>query len=175
MTVELTYTTDLDYLIPQLRIHLWDIEDTPIHSDGTLKLALLAGLKMLMPRWNSRYIPSFNATTENWDVSRNPSDVFTHASPPAIMYGDERPMILAAAIILNSGRLFIIGGDAVSWRDEEISFSNLTGAQLQQASVLRDWEELNKLVPERRQRLARTKRQELPGFRYPPNVYEGES
>ena len=174
MTVELIYTTDLDYLIDYLRIHLGDTGSTFTYSNDTLKLVLLAGLKMLMPRWNSRYVPTYNSTTENWDVARSTTDVFTHISPPIIQYGDERPILLAAAIALKSGLIYTVGSNAVSWRDDEVSFSNMTGAKIQEASLLRDWEELNKLVPERRQRLARAKKGELLGYKFPPHIYESE-
>ncbi len=173
--VELAATTDVDYLIPALRLHLWDISESPTYSNDTLKRALLIGLKSLMPRWNSRYIPSYNSTTNNWDVSRNPNDKFKHASPPVIMYMDERPIVLAAAVAFNSGLIYQVAGNAVSWRDEEVSFSNITGAKLTEASVIRDIDELGKLVPDRRKRLAVPTKGELIGFQYPPNSYEGET
>jgi len=175
MAVELTSTSDLDYLIDYLRIHLGDTSSTFTYSNDTLKLVLLAGLKMLMPRWNSRYVPTYNASTENWDVARSATDIFTHASPPIIMYGDERPILLAAAIALKSGLIYTVGSNAVSWRDDEVSFSNMTGAKMQEASLLRDWEELGRLVPERRQRLARSKKGELLGYKFPPNRWESEN
>lgn len=171
MTAEITVASDLDYLMDGLRVHLWDLNTPPTYSDGFLRFALLAGLKLLMPRWNSRYVPRYE--NDYWYVDRNPNDEFEFPPPPSIQYGDERPIILAAAISIKTGLLFTIGGNAVSWRDEEISFSNLTGAELQKESVIRDWEELNKLVPERRQRLARPRKQSLLGFRSPSNSFEG--
>jgi hypothetical protein len=171
--VELTETSDLDYLLPELRLHLWDINEPHTYTDSFLRRTLLVGVKLLMPRWNSRYIPSYNSVTVHWDISRNSQDVFIHAAPPTIQYGDERPIILAASIALKSGLIYMAGTNAVSWRDDEVSFSNLTGAQLQEASLLREIDELNKLVPERRQRLARAIKGELIGFRNPPNTWEG--
>ncbi len=173
--VELAATTDLDYLIPALRMHLWDVSEPPAYSNDTLKQALLIGLKALMPRWNSRYIPSYNASTNNWGVSRNPNDKFKHTSPPVIMYMDERPIILAAAVAMNSGLIYQVAANAVSWRDEEVSFSNVTGARLKEESLIRDIEELSKLVPDRRKRLAVPVKGELIGFKWPPNIYEGDT
>ena len=174
MSVELTSTTDLDYLLPALRMHMWDTTEPYTYSDDMLKRALLIGVKSLMARWNSRYIPSYNAGTDNWDVSRNPDDSFRHTSPPVIMYMDERPIVLAAAVAINSGLIYQVAGNAVSWKDEEVSYSNITGAKLTEASVMRDIDELSKLVPDRRKRLATPTKGELIGFRYNPNVYEGE-
>jgi len=172
--VEMSETSDLDYLLPALRMHIWDISEPSTYSDGTLRRALVTGLKLLMSRWNSRYIPTYNSSSLNWDVARNAADVFKHAAPPTIMYMDERPIVLAAAIALNSGYVYHAAAGTVSWRDEEISFSNIAGSKLQEASLLRDIDELNKLVPDRRKRLATTKRQELPGFRGNINQFEGE-
>jgi hypothetical protein len=174
MSVELTSTTDLDYLLPALRVHMWDTTEPYTYSDDMLKRALLIGIKSLMPRWNSRYIPSYDAGADNWDVSRSTTDRFKHAAPPVIMYMDERPIVLAAAVAINGGLIYQVASNAVSWKDEEVSFSNITGAKLTEASVIRDIEELSRQVPDRRKRLAVPTKGELVGFTYPPNVYEGE-
>jgi hypothetical protein len=173
--VELTDTTDLDYLIPALRMHLGDTTDGSYnYSDNFLSRALLTGFKLIQPRWNFRYLLTYSAATTHWGVSRNPQTTFVQTSPPVIMYADERPIILAASIALRGGLIWTSGGEAVSWKDEEVSFSNVTGAKLKEAAFKRDWEELHQLLPERKNRLAATIRQELPGFQNPPNYYEGE-
>jgi hypothetical protein len=169
MAVEITSATDLDYLIPALRMHLGDTDET-VYSDGMLRRALVEGFKLVQPRWNFRYL-----IDSDYTVTRNPNTTFVQPSPPVIMYADERPIVLGAAIILRGGLIWTAGSDAVSWKDEEVSFSNVTGSKMREASYLRDWEELNQLLPERGNRLASTTRQELPGFKYPPNFYEGES
>jgi len=175
MSIEITSTTDLDYLIPALRVHFGDITEPYTYADNMLKRALLLGFKIVQPRWNFRYLLAYNATTDNWDVTRNPQTTFVQASPPVIMYSDERPIILGASIALRGGLIWTTGSDAVSWKDEEVSFSNISGSKMREASFLRDWDELHQLLPERRTRLAPTTRQELPGFKWPPNVFEGES
>ena len=173
MTIEITGTTDLDGLIPSLRVHLWDIGTPPVYSDGFLKYALIAGLKTLMPRWNSRYIPSYNAATDNWDVTRNPQEGFPLPPPPVVMYGDERLIVLAAAIMLKSGKVYTSSFDTVSWKDDEVSYSNATGGKMSEASLLRDVDELNGYLPLRGKRLAQAKKQSLLGFRSPGNDFEG--
>jgi len=171
MAIEITATSDADYLIPTLRMHLWDIEEPPTYSSGFLRMGLLSGIKLLMPRWNARYVPSY--TTDNWAIVRSSTDVFAQAAPPTIMYGDERPVILAAAIAIKSGYVFSSSAGTVAWRDEEVSYSNITGGKLVEGDLTRDIDELNKLVPERRQRLGRAQRQSLYGFRWPTNEIEG--
>ena len=173
MSIEITATSGADYLIPTLRMHLWDINEPPTYSSGFLRMGLLSGIKLLMPRWNARYIPSYITTTDNWDINRSTSDVFVQASPPTIMYGDERPIILAAAIAIKSGYVFSSSAGTISWKDDEVSYSNITGGKLVEGDLARDMDELNKLVPERRQRLGRAQRQSLYGYKRPLNEIEG--
>jgi hypothetical protein len=168
MSVEITEATDLDYLIPALRMHIGDPNAT-VYTDNFLKRALVMGFYLVQPRWNFRYLMDANYT-----VTRNPNTTFLHASPPVILYADERPIYVAAAIALRSGLIWTAGSDAVSWKDEEVSFSNISGAKMREAAFIRDWDELHQMLPERRNRLAPATRQELPGFKNPPNIYEGE-
>jgi hypothetical protein len=98
---------------------MWDTTEPYTYSDDMLKRALLIGIKSLMPRWNSRYIPSYDAGADNWDVSRSTTDRFKHAAPPVIMYMDERPIVLAAAVAINGGLIYQVASNAVSWKDEK--------------------------------------------------------
>jgi len=173
MTVELSVTTDLDYLVTSLRMHLGDVAVPYTYTDDFLKRALLLGFKLVQPRWNFRYLlTGSDATT--WSGTRNPTTAFVQPAPPVIMYADERPIVLGAAIALRGGLIWTAGSDAVSWKDEEVSFSNISGTKMREASFLRDWDELHQLLPERHNRLASTIKGETPGFRNPPNVAEGE-
>lgn len=174
MTIGLTSSSDLDYLITPLRLHIWDISEPYTYSDDTLRLALLNGFKALMPRWNFRYLLNYNEATDNWDITRNPTITFVQAPPPVIMYSDERPLMLGGSVSLKSGLMYTSTFSTVSWKDEEVSFANQQGAKMQEGSLIRDWEELNSYLPERGKRLASPTKGELPGFRNPPNMYEGE-
>ena len=171
MSVILTDTTDLDYLIPALRMHLWDVTEPYTYEDGLLKRCLLESLKILMGRWDSRYLLSY--ADENWVVTRNPTVTFTEAAPPTVQYMDERPIVLAASIALKSGVIYITSFNTSSWRDEEVSFSNIAGGKMAQDSLERDWIELGRLLPERIHRLAGTAKQSLLGFRKNTNEFEG--
>ncbi len=171
MSVEITVPTDLDQLIPDLRLHIWDYEVPYTFSDDMLKFCLVAGLKMLMPRWSYRYIPIDNTTS--WSVARSTEEDFPLPSPPVIMYHDERPIILAAAIMLKSGKIYTASWDTVSWRDDEVSYSNITGGKMAEGSLLRDMDELDRLIPARGKRLAQAKKQSLLGFSSATNEMEG--
>lgn len=190
MSVELSIQSDLDYLIPALRVHLWDLATPPVYTDEFLRFGLLVGLKSIMQRWNRRYYPNYEDIISSgvddvtgsgwvtssgfWDIERNPDDYFVDADPPTIMYGDERPIVLAAAIAIKSGMMYTLASTAVSWRDEEISFNNVAGVGMQEKSLARDLDELDKLLPERRNRLAQAKKQSLLGFRLQPNWFEAD-
>lgn len=167
----ITISTDLDYLIPALRLHLWDTNTPPTYANGLLKYCLVAGLKVLMPRWNSRYVPTESATA--WTVSRSTEDVFSQAAPPVIQYGDERPIILAASVAFKSGKIYTSSWETISWKDDEVSYSNLAGGKMAQESLLRDIEDLKNMVPDRGKRLGRSMKQSLLGFRGPSHEFEG--
>jgi hypothetical protein len=150
-------------------MHLGDVSEPYTYTDNFLKRSLVLGFYLVQPRWNFRYLMD-----AGYAVTRNPNTTFILAPPPVIMYADERPIILGAAIALRGGLIWTAGSDAVSWKDEEVSFTNISGAKMREASFLRDWDELHQLLPERGNRLASTIKGETPGFRNPPNVYEGE-
>jgi len=48
--------TNIDYLLPDFRIKIGDYADPPKYSDNLLRTALVAGVRMLQRRWNSRYV-----------------------------------------------------------------------------------------------------------------------
>ncbi len=171
MSVEITIATDVDFLIPDLRLHIWDYTEPYAFSDDMLKFCLIAGLKMLMPRWSYRYIPTESATS--WSVTRSAEEDFPLDYPPVIMYHDERPIVLAAAIMLKSGKIYTASWDTVSWRDDEVSYSNITGGKMAEGSLLRDMDELDRLIPARGKRLAQAKKQSLLGFSSATNEFEG--
>ena len=171
MAIEITIPTDLDYLVTALRLHLWDINIPSVYTDNMLKYCLIAGLKVLMPRWNSRYVPTESATA--WTVSRSTEDIFSQEAPPTIQYGDERPIVLAASIAFKSGKIYTSSWETMSWKDDEVSFSNITGGKMAQESLLRDITDLKDMVPDRGKRLGRSTKQSLLGFKGPANEYEG--
>ncbi len=165
----ITTPTNLDYLITPLRLHLNDNSSPYTYSDDELRTRLVYAVKALMPRWNYRYL--INDSTNN--VYRNPHCVFLFSSPPIIQHGDERPIILQAAIDIKVAVVYTNSQTAGTWKDEEISYSNVEGIRVMKESLNRDIEELNALLPVGRKRLAQPVKQSLPGFMNPPNVYEG--
>jgi len=118
-----------------------------------------------MKRWNDRYL--IDSTT--YVISRNPDALFDYAEPPVVQVKDERAIVLQSSIFVKAGVMEENSYDFGSWRDEEISVSNIEGSKAKSLSLQKDVEELNALFP---RRLAKAKKQSLHGYKYPPNVVE---
>ena len=162
----ISVSTSLDYLIPDLRMHLGDIDPTAYkYASDYLRHALVMACKTLMKKWRNRYV--INAS---YVVGRNSTVVYELDPPPVIQYSDERAFTLQAAIIVKSAELQDSAWDISSWRDDEVSYSNIAGGAILRKSLLDDIDELELWL---RRRLFSASRQSLPGFRNPPNYREG--
>jgi hypothetical protein len=94
----------------------------------------------------------------------------TNAPKPVVQYRDEPPIILQASILVKSGSLQEASWQVASWRDDEISVSNIQGDKSRQFGLQQDRDMLETYF---KRRLFSASRQSLPGFRYPPNWREG--
>jgi len=163
--MSLAVPTALDYLIPDLRIHLGD-DDLPYkYEDEYLRHTLVIACKILMKKWRNRYI--IDAT---YQVSRNAGITYEDDSPPIIQYSDEYAFILQASIMVKSAVLQDSAWDIASWRDDEISYSNIAGGAALKKSLQDDIDELAAWL---RRRLFGSARQSLSGFKLPENIREG--
>lgn len=155
MTTAVTFNTELtnlDYLIPNVRIRFGDLTGAT-YSDTILRTALVNAVGFLQPRWQSKYqiyttpirvdpqpitVPSGNilANTSHGqtyipdglvegDVFRNPYVVFSQQSPPIIQSEDEEAIVLAAVYLLRSVQISSSLTGFVSWSTEDIRYSNL--------------------------------------------------
>lgn len=156
-------SSNLDYLIDDLRLHLYDIDSSSYrYEDDWLRTALVAAVKSLMPWWNEKYVINTNN-----DVARNTSSHgwassdYEYDSPPVIMVGDERPIILMASIIIKGGTLENNAWDYGSWKDDEISYSNIEGGKQKNQSLMRDWNELTDYLTPPTKKLAQTFKRDL--------------
>jgi hypothetical protein len=154
-------TTTLAYLIPQLRRHISDFT-APYSFDDTLLSGLLFdAIKALGRRWNNRYRVATVDSVPDLVVRSDDSTMFTFSAPPVIQYQDERAVVLQASIILKSSTKWSESGSAVTWRDEEISYSNLESARQRSSTLQDDIGELNGMFPVK---LARAKYGRLYGW-----------
>jgi len=157
--------TDLDYLIPLLRLNLGDWDDPYRYSTDTLRNSLVFSLKALMARWGNRY------TISDGTVARGKAAwLYEDSSPPTIQIKDEPPIVLQAAILIVSGATQDASWQVASWRDDEIQVSNIQADKSRHA-MLNKWIEM--LDSFFKLKLHMGQRQSLPGFRYPENWREG--
>jgi hypothetical protein len=164
--MSLTTAVNYDYLIDSLRLHLGDIDSTSYrYLDEWLRTALALSIKGLQKRWNYRYL-----LDDDYNVYRNTNITFLFAEPPIIQHGDEDPIILKASIILKSGTLENSSYNYGSWRDFEISYSNIESSRSKDSSLRRDMEMLDEILKPPQKRLAFTAKRSLPGYK--DNAYE---
>lgn len=148
-------------LIMDLRLHLGDIDPTSYrYLDKWLVKALLASIKSLQRWWGDRYL--VNLLTE--DVYRGSGSVYFYEAPPVIEDRDVRPIILMASIIIKQGQLENNSWSVGSWRDAEISVSNIEGGRNKVTSLQRDWDELTSLLTLPGRKLAKSVKGRLPGY-----------
>jgi len=148
---------DITYLVPELRLRLFDLEEPYTYSDTTLSTGVLSAIKLLGRRWRNRYL-----VVSGYDVKRNPSiDTFVEDEPPVIEPADEAVIILQASIIIKTAHSYNSVWDVASWKDDEVSYSNIQSAKSRDLSIQRDYEELETLL---KTRLYAGKYSPLPGY-----------
>ena len=162
--------TNFDYLIPYLRFHMGDNVEPYRYIESWLRTALVLSINSLSKWWEDRYI-----LDDLFNISRNPDEgfYFEFPEPPIIQRKDERIIILMAAILVKEGSLENSSWSLGSWKDYEISYSNIEGGKAKESSLKRDWEELTSLIKPPSKKLARALKGSLPGYKH--NEYERET
>lgn len=156
----ITVETDLDYLIPSLRWKLGDIDSTNYrYMDEWLRVSLVSALKALQRWWGIRYL----IDETDYTVSRYSGADFTFAEPPTIQAMDETPIVIMAAIMTKEGSLENSAWTVGSWRDAEISVSNIESGKIRESNLNRLWDELMWYVQPPTKRLTGVVRTEIPG------------
>lgn len=151
----------VDYLIPYLRLRLGDITQSSYrYLDEWLVEALIFGVKLSARYWNNKYL-----VTDKGLVTRNTNTTFlTDESTGTIEDRDEPVIVLLATIITLEGSLENSAWSLTSWKDAEISFTNLDSGRIRDKNLDRLYNELNDLVTPPRKKLARTIKGSLPGY-----------
>lgn len=157
--------TDIDSLIPTLRMYLGDWEEPYRYTTNTLRMALIFAVKVLMRRWRSKYKIE-NETT----IVRNPNYTFEFSAPPTVQVYDEPAIVVQAAVTIKSGTMQEASWQVGSWKDDEIAVSNIEGSRSRRDGLDKDIIWLNDYF---KRRLFAASKQSLVGFNYPPNWSEG--
>jgi len=153
-------TSNLEELILPLRVQIGDLGGEPTYSDETLHEILKVAVNGLMRRWNSRYYIDNNGI-----VQRNTTVTFEFSSPPIIQRADHRAIVLMASIMIKGGTKFTESGQTLSWRDDEVAYSNIEGARQRSTSLEDDITELNSILPLPLKKLAKALYGDLPGWK----------
>jgi hypothetical protein len=153
----ITYPTNIDYLIPDVRLRIGDYNGDRF-SDPIIRSSLLAAVKMLQRKWKSRYllfydsmlvdpvpidvaVPSgyvYAKVTQGYafipaglhenDAFKNPYHIFTDPGSEVFSQEDEEPIILAATLVLRAAQISSSAAVFQIWSDGEYSFSNVASS-----------------------------------------------
>jgi hypothetical protein len=161
----------LDYLIPDLRLKIGDINETKYrYLDEWLVRALIVALKISYRYFGNRYL--INSANE---VTRNSANAFEFSEADGVIQKKDEPvLVLLAAMTLLDGSLENNAWNVGSWRDSEISVSNIESGRLREGTLNRLWKELESLVTPPSKKLATARKNSLRGYRNNPYEYEGE-
>lgn len=151
----------IDYLLPYLRLRVGDTNPASYrYDDKWLITSLTFGTKLSARYWNNKYL-----ITDKGYVTRNTNTTFlTDESYGTIEDKDEPVIVLLATIVTLEGSLESSAWNIASWKDAEISFSNLESGRIRNDTIRRLHDELNSIVTPPSKKLARTLKGSLPGY-----------
>ena len=154
-------STTVTYLIQKLRYKLWDIDATNYrYLDEWLEASLLTAIISLQRWWYDKYL--VDETTKLVTRNVDTSITFVYEEPPVIQQPDETPIVLMASVLVKGGQLENNSWNVGSWKDAEISVSNIEGNRAKLFGYSKDWEELMMYLTPPSKRLAKPVRQSVP-------------
>lgn len=160
--------TNLDYLIGYVRVRIGDVDPTRYkYTDEWIRTSLVAAVNTLGLWWNFKYL-----LDTDYNIYRNPNGyfIFPEDTFGIIEPADEQTICMMAHYIMLEGSLENSAWDYASWKDYEISFSNLESARTRTANLNRLWNQIMLTIKPPQKRLARPIKGSLPG--YLNNPYE---
>lgn len=154
-------TTTLDYLIPELRLKIGDINpESYRYLDEWLLVALGAAVKI-----SYRYLGDRYWINDFGEVSRNPNKEFEYSEDYGVIQKKDEPVILVlASLSVLGGSLENSAWSTGSWRDAEISVSNIESGRLREGTLKSLRDELKDLVLPPTKRLGKPRKNSLPGY-----------
>lgn len=154
--------SNLHYLIPALRVKIGDVSGER-YEDEWLIVALGLAVKI-----SNKYFGGIKyIVDENNVVSRNELYIGFTEEDTIIETKDEPIIIILAAIIVLEGSLENSAWSAVSWKDAEISFSNLEQFRTRGDILDKLFDELNSLTLPPVKRLGKSMVAGMTGYVYP--------
>jgi hypothetical protein len=155
--------TVIDDLLPYVRLELGDISTPYRYLDSWIQSSLRAATIALHRFLYNKYL--IDSDTD--DIIRNtdyPLWYYSESAYGVIEPQDQRLFILMASIILAKGDLENHAWNIGSWKDYEISYSNIAAGRTKDTVLGRLYDELYYLVTPPTKKLASTRKGSLPGF-----------
>lgn len=156
--------SDLAFLVDSLRNYLGDYSSPYRFTDESLEISLSTSLNMLLNRFNFKY-----TIDEDGAITRTTGATFKLDSPPVIEYPDQAAIIVQGAIVIKTATVWDASWDVASWRDDEVSYSNIQGARSRDQSITNDIKLLDDIL---KKRLAQSRISQMVGFHQPRNLVE---
>jgi hypothetical protein len=144
---------DIEYLIPYLRLKIGDINASAYrYLDEWLKIALTMAVGNLYRYWGSKYL-----ITDAGIVTRNSAygQFEFDETSGVIQKKDENIIVIMAALITLEGSLENSAWSTGSWRDAEISYSNIQSGNLRGDTIKNLKDELDSLIKSPSKRLTK--------------------
>jgi hypothetical protein len=146
-------SVDIVYLIPRLRLRIGDITvATYRYLDEWLVIAIIEAIRSLERYWGSKYI-----CTDAGLVTRNTAYTqFEFAETQGVIQKkDEYIILLKAALVVLEGSLENSAWTFGSWKDAEISYSNIQGGNIRGDTIKSIKAELDSILKPPTKRLTR--------------------
>ena len=158
-----TGVTNLDELIIYVRLKIGDTDSTAYrYTDSWIRSSLVSAIHFLQKWFNYKYLlDDFNNVYRNTNYGYFIFDEDTYG---IIESGDYPIITIAAAYILLEGSLQNSAWNFSSWRDAEISYSNLESSRAKTNMLDRLWNELQGYLKPPTKRLAQSRKASLPGY-----------
>lgn len=97
----IVYKTNLDYLIPDIRLHVGDAGEQTRFSDSLIRTALTTSIKMLQRRWGNRYL----VFSKDMVVDELPSGVM-YETDYYSYYAEDPNLVSTVTYIVPSGNVY---------------------------------------------------------------------
>lgn len=151
----------IDYLIPYVRVEIGDTDSTAYrYLDEWIVASLILAVKKAQRYWRSKY-----HITDKGYVTRSTTISFDTTEAEGIIEDRDEPiLVLLAAITILEGGLENQAWNVGSWKDAEISYSNIEGGRIRNDNIKRLKTQLDDMIKAPTKRLAWTQGAPLPGF-----------
>jgi hypothetical protein len=162
----------IEELIPYVRVKIGDFSSPYRYESDWIRSAIRAASITLQQYLHNKYL--LDEDTD--DIIRNTEYspwYYAESQSGVLEYQDKNLYIVMSAIIMLQGDLENNAWNLASWKDFEISYTNMESGRTQSKILDNLWNELYSLITPPTKRLAQPRKSSLPGFlrnRYETNT-----